>query len=221
MNRNHELAFGAAVLSAVDLNWFPDGLSQEVIEAGNQGKLTGPLTQFFLSRGWLPPCPPPLPVNRSITIEEVLGCGWSVWRGSIIGNGLDLAGALDQDRRSAQINEIDPNKIVTYTGLVGDETVITGEERLKRMRAQTEIIPFDFRTLWALYAEKGQKILRWLYDNGKISRWLEELGTILRSPDGSRYSLILVREGDGSWGWDVSWLGLDRYACNPAVGLAS
>ncbi len=179
-----------------------------------EDKISNLVKQFLLEM-----CPLSLPINRSITIEKVFGRGWSVWHGLPGGDG--FSGTPDQDSRSAQIMEIDPNRIVTYTGIVGDETVITGEVRLKRMRAQTEIISFDFWTLWTWYAEENQKTLRWLYDNGKIGGLLEELGTILRSPSGGRFSLFLFRKVDGCWGWGYYWLVSDRDASHPAVGLAS
>lgn len=218
--RNQVKAVISAIVGAVDLDKINFDL-QEIILAVNQGKLGPALTKWIVDKGWLPPCPPPLPVNRTVTIKEALGRGWSVWRGSITGNGLDPEGAPDQDPRSVQIVEVDPNRVVTYTGLVGNETVIIGEERLKRMRAQTGIILFDFWTLWALYAESGQKTLRQLYDDGKIGGWLEELGIILRCPSGFRYSLFLYRGGGGSWAWSCCWLGVGRDASGPAVGLAS
>ncbi len=212
---NHWLAFGVAVMSAIDVSQFPPGLSQKVIVAGNQGKLKRRLTQFFLNQGWLPPCPSPLIIDRSIQVHE-LGPRWPVWLGPVDGNGLE--GKPDIDLRAGTILAFDASKVRLLDGLNEGQPTITGEEKRRKLRVGIHI-QIDVQTLWALYAENGQVTLRWLHDHHEVT-WMESLGTILRNPNGRRCSFCLYRWGSGAWGWDCNWVDSRRDASNPALGLA-
>ena len=45
--------------------------------------------------------------------------------------------------------------------------------------------------------------------------------TILRRPNGNRYTLYLYFNDDGSWNWNYNWLGNDRDANDPSAVLAT
>lgn len=206
--------FAAAVASIIqNITW--DGRDlQMIIKAGNQGRL-GPALDIALS-SLVPACPPPLIIDRSIPVHE-LGPEWPVWLGPADGNGCE--GEPDVDPRAGLVTTFDASKVRLLTGLVGDETSVTGEEKLTRLRARPDI-RIDAQTLWALYTEKGQVTLRWLHEVHGVT-WMEALGTVLRNPRGARYSLFLYREGGGGWVWRCLWLVSGRYASFPALGLAS
>lgn len=211
--KNQIMAAGATILQVVD--WDKAGDLQDILTAGNQGRLGRALTQWLASKGWLPPCPPPLVIDRSIPVYE-LGPRWPVWLGPADGNGLQ--GEPDVDPRAGEVKIFDASKAIFPIGFVGDETTITGEEKLKRLRAGVGI-QVDAQTLWSLYMEKDQVTLRWLHEVRGII-WIEALGTILRDLRGYRHSLLLNCRDDGGWAWDFRWLDFGRKAVHPAISLA-
>lgn len=210
-DRNQMMAAVAAILQVVDWNKVE---LQDLIEAANGGKLGPALTKWLGDKGWFPR-PPPLVIDRSISPVCRLGPEWSVWLGPADGNGLE--GEPDVDPRAGAVTTFDVSKVRFLSGLVEGESSITGEERLKRLRIGTDI-QIDAQTFWALYTEKGQVTLRWLHDFYGVN-WIEELGTILRCPDGRRYSLVLDSFYDGSWDWGFRQLCNNCDADNPAIGL--
>lgn len=122
-----------------------------------------------------------------------------------------------ENEESLKIKDLDISKLVLHTGLKGNETYITGEERLKRLEGT---ILLDASIAQTLYEEKGQKTLEEIY--GKLGcMWIEFLGTILRDPHGNRRALCLYRSVDGSWSWGCRWLYDDRRASFPALGFES
>jgi hypothetical protein len=212
--RNQIMATGATILQVID--WDEIGDPQDIVMAGNRGRLGPALTQWLANKGWLPPCPPLLTIDRLKMVSEI-GPEWQVWLGPVDRNG--LKGDPDVDPRAGLVTTFDASKVRLLTGLVGDETSVTGEEKLTRLRARPDI-RIDAQTLWALYTEKGQVTLRWLHEVHGVT-WMEALGTVLRDPRGFRYSLFLYRLADGGWDWHYDWLDNDRRASIPALGLAS
>ncbi len=143
----------------------------------------------------------------------------TIWCGPAKGNGLE--GKEEQDERSLLKTSFDPATITEanlQTGLEGDEVVISGE--VKRARVILKMIQADARFAQTLLEEEGQKTLRFLHDTLEIT-WLEFLGTVLRRPNGNRYTLCLYRRDDGSWYRYSDWLDNSRDADNPALGFAS
>ncbi|MEK7639868.1 MAG: hypothetical protein AAB424_01890 [Patescibacteria group bacterium] len=117
-------------------------------------------------------------------------------------------------------SNLDAGKIIRKDYLKAGESFINGEERLKRIKANPADIQYDEQDFLALYEEKGQKTLRWLYDTQGITS-LSFWGIILRIPLGDRRVLYLYRGGHGSWYWVFFWLDDDWYAGNPSAVLAS
>ena len=159
-------------------------------------------------------------IYRMITLDRTkpfdparfIGPGWSIWKGPAAGNGLE--GEEEQDAQALGLAEIPLGAIVLETSLKDRETVITGEERLQRLRA-SGVIRLDaaaFCHFWNnqhLISQEWEKVDRIYFD-----------GTTLRSPDGYRYTLFLFRHGK-SWRWYADWLGNDRHARSPSACLAS
>lgn len=126
--------------------------------------------------------------RKPFNVKEFLGEGW---------------GIIEQTKRRSET--LDATKIITKDYLKEDESYTNGEERLKRIKATSDDIQLDAEDFLALYEEKGQLTLRWLYKTKGIilfSFW----GTILRRPGGGRRVLYLCRGGDGSWRWSFSWV---------------
>ncbi len=124
------------------------------------------------------------------------GYGWSIWRGPADRAG--RRGEKQQDGRSLALTEVDFSKILLETCLREGESKITGEEKLRRLKASGRIL-LDARIGQALYREGGQKTLRWLHDTHGIT-YVDFMGTELRGgPYGYRYVLCLYRGDGGSW----------------------
>lgn len=143
---------------------------------------------------------------------KFIGESWSIWRGPKDGNGLE--GDEEQDARSLAITELDLTKLITQTGLEGDESKVAGEVKLARLLLKA--IQADAKIAQALCKEKGQTNLRWLHNVLNLT-WIEFSGTTLRSPYGQRHSLCLYRFTDGSWGWGYLWLNIDRSVEHPTA----
>ncbi len=162
----------------------------------------------------------PLVLPKTFDPAKFIGNGWTIWKGDPTGEGLE--GDEEQDAASLALAEVDFRTLTQeanfLTGLEGTETVVTGED--KRDRLIVKATQADARIGQALFEEKGQTTLRWLYDTLKIT-WFELLGTTLRNSDGDRSALYLHRQDDGSWGWDYRWLGFGRRTDSPALSLAS
>jgi hypothetical protein len=135
--------------------------------------------------------PSALVIYRSKPFDPVkfIGRGWSI---------------VEEDERSLALAEIDFAKVRFESGLNEHEKVITGDVKLQRLKAMPEI-RLDAKVGQALYEEKGQATLRFIYDHFGVS-WFELAGTVLRRSGGFRYFLCLYRSGDGSWGWRCYWL---------------
>lgn len=140
------------------------------------------------------------------TPAQFVGKGVSIWLGSKDGDG--LAGEPDEDPRSVALTVVDFAEAQFVHCLAEDEKLITGEEKLERMKALPNI-RYDFGVGVALHQEKGQATLRFLHDVYGIT-WFELAGTVLRDSGGYRYFLYLGRRVVGSWGWNYGWLGSFR-----------
>lgn len=134
-------------------------------------------------------------IDRSKPFDSVkfIGRGWTI---------------EEEDERALALAEIDLSNVRFESGLAEGETIINGEEKLKRLKALPDI-RLDAKTGQTLYEEPGQPTLRFLHDHFGVS-WFELAGTVLRGSFGSRYFLCLHRDDDGSWLWDCGWLGGGR-----------
>lgn len=213
MSERNQVVTAAMVMgNSVDWDRFDP---QVVIDAVNTKRFGPALTRWIVNKGWLPPCPIPLFIGRSVPVHE-LGPMYPVWRGPVHGNGFE--GDPDQDPRSIRITTFDTRKTVIITGLEGTEIMVTGEERRRIIRSGP-ITPIDFHVGWNLIRENGQKHLRSLHEVHGV-QWIET-DTVLRDPDGCRRSLTFSRRDDGDWVWHCTLLGSGRSARCPALGLAS
>lgn len=113
----------------------------------------------------------------------------------------------EHDTRNDQLTEVDFETVDFTTGLEEGETSITGEEKLRRLKAGNYIRlgASVFHVLWLDYqARKENSVLENLYRLRKLS-YLDLFGDVILAPDGDRHVLDLCRY-DGRWGWSVSWL---------------
>lgn len=115
---------------------------------------------------------------------------------------------VERDEREDSLTEIDWSKVDFATCLKDDEPRITGEEKLKRLKATDKIRLGGraFLTLWEDYQEKKEvSVLKQLYNTKGIA-YVDFFGLVLQAPHGSRRVLCLYRVGDGSWHWSYGWL---------------
>lgn len=161
-----------------------------------------------------------LPIDRSKLFNpaEFIGVGWSIWRGPADGKGLE--GEEERDLRSTVLTHLDLNKVQLVTCLKRGERVTTGEERIKRLKADGHIRLDEniFKMFWenqALIPEHFKERV-----NGNI-QFIFFDGIVLRSPRGRRSTLCLFFSNGGSWCWDFDWLDYDRLVGYPSVVLAS
>lgn len=127
--------------------------------------------------------------------------------------------AETQDQRSLTLSTIDAALIKFETFLNEGESIITGEERLKRAK-ELSLIRLDARFFMALWKEEGHKTLEWFHATQGVTR-IEFLGSPLCNPDGYRYSLVLYRHDDGTVAWNAHWVDNDRPASRHAAVLES
>jgi hypothetical protein len=90
------------------------------------------------------------------------------------------------------------------------ESSITGVEKLSRLK-QGGLIRLDAKVGQALYQQKGQSTLRFLYETRGIS-WMEFAGTVLVDVHEWLFFLRLRRKPVGWWHWNCYWLGNARRA---------
>lgn len=127
---------------------------------------------------------------------DFLGNDWSV---------------VERDEREDGFKEMDWSKVDYETCLKEGETVITGEEKLKRLKAGGKIRLGGraFLTLWNDYQEKKEaSVLEQLYKT-KGMTYVDFFGLLLQTPVGRRGVLCLCRVNGGIWNWHYRWFGHD------------
>ncbi|MDE2071311.1 MAG: hypothetical protein KGI70_01085 [Patescibacteria group bacterium] len=149
--------------------------------------------------------PGALVVDRTTPFDpaKFIGSGWEI---------------VEEDKKALALTTVDFSNVRFESGLKEGESVIDGEEKLKRLKRLG--IRLDAKFGQTLFEEKGQATLRWLYDTFGIT-WFELSGTVLRDSRGSRYFLYLRRDDDGSWHWRCNWLDYGRSRVNVSPLLAS
>lgn len=150
---------------------------------------------------------------------EFIGQGWTIWRGPADGNGLE--GEEEQDARSLVLTELDLSIILLETHLKNGEVSTTGEERLKRLDAANRI-KLDAKAFQTLWENRDKLPERFKQKTNGNTTFIFCDGTVLRSPDGRRYTLCFCWHADSRrWYWDYYWLSDGRRANDPSACLAS
>lgn len=114
----------------------------------------------------------------------------------------------EHDGRNDGLPEIDFNKVDLVICLKKDETSITGEEVLKRLKKDGRIRygVNAFMGLWEDFcARKENSVLKTRFRSKGIKR-LYFFGDVLLGPGGGRWVLCLYWRGGGDWGWSYEWL---------------
>ena len=131
---------------------------------------------------------------------DFIGRDWTVWRGPLDGDG--LLGTEEMDSRSMTVPFFDLDSLVFETCLAEDETAITGEEKIDRLKERPELIRLggDFcRKLWEDYeAKKEDSIVEDLFRSRGIS-YIDFPGHVLRGLDGYPCILYIARGITGEW----------------------
>ena len=161
-----------------------------------------------------------LPIDRSKPFNpaEFIGAGWSIWRGPTSGKGLE--GDEERDLQAATLTELDLNQVQLVTCLKQGESVVTGEERVKRLKTDGRV-RLDENAFQAFWENREQLPVRFKEKvNGNV-QFIFFDGVTLRSPRGYRFTLCLYFDSYGSWLWNYYWLAYDRDANDPSAVLAS
>lgn len=160
-----------------------------------------------------------LACDKSFSPAKFIGRGWTVWKGPANGNGLE--GDEDRDVREDDLPIIDWDQVVMETHLQEKETLVHGEEKLKRVivSGNIQLGGKAFLSLWEDYqANRENSVLEKLRRKGVTRIYF--FGLRLRSPRGSRGVLYLYFSGS-EWGWDYFWLNNLWSAHHPSASLAS
>ena len=162
-----------------------------------------------------------IPIDRSKPFDPAtfIGAGWSIWRGPANGNGLE--GEEERDSRSATLTELDLDQVQLVTCLKRGESVTTGEERIKCLRADGRVRLDEnaFRAFWEKREQLPARFKKRV--NGSNIQFIFFDGVVLRSPRGRRCTLCLYFYIGDSWLWGCRWLVSDRFADCPSAVLAS
>ena len=144
--------------------------------------------------------------------DPILGKGASIWKGPA--GGFGLAGEEELDWRENLLRVVDFSTILAETYLRGKEIEITGEERLRRMRADAKVIRLggkSFLALWNdLKIQKEDCTLEFLRRVRYIT-YLDFPGAVIRNPEGKRcipffYHWYNRGLRHGYWKWGVRLL---------------
>ncbi|MDP3899659.1 MAG: hypothetical protein Q8Q23_01115 [bacterium] len=161
-------------------------------------------------------------LTKPFNPAEFIGEEWTVWKGPDDGDG--LSGEEDIDPRSLALVKIEVSQFLFETCLQASDDSITGEEKLRRLKAASNFTRFGanvFFGLWLDYkSNKENSVLERLYQERKVT-YLDFPGTVLRAPIGHRNVLCLCRDVDGQWGWCGHWLAYGWSAADLSAGCAS
>ena len=148
----------------------------------------------------------PLPIDRTqpFNPSTFIRVGWSI---------------EEEDERSLAFSEVDLNEIRFETMLRKGETSITGEEKLKRLKASGNI-RLDAKIFQTLWENKNLIPESWKEKVGGNIQFIYFDGTVFWSPDSYSYVLFLYWD-DGKWFWNYRWLYSDRCAYDLSTVLAS
>ena len=125
----------------------------------------------------------------------------------------------ETDARSIALTELDPTKIRQVTMLKHNESRITGEERLKRLKASSFIrLDADIFLMFL----KNQHLIpeSWKEKVNGNTHYISFDGTIFQDPSGKRYVLYLYWLS-GRWYWNTYLLDNDFDSYNVSATLAS
>ncbi|MFA6473312.1 MAG: hypothetical protein WCV85_00380 [Patescibacteria group bacterium] len=148
---------------------------------------------------------PHILARKTFDPEQFIGEGWTI----------------DERIGKRSDGNLDAGQITRKDYSTSDVSYINGEERLQCIKITPDDIQLDGEDFLALYEEKDQLTLRWLYET-KGFEWLSFWGIILRDPEGNRKVLYLYRDVGGSWVWRCLWVDIDDwYSSIPSAVLAS
>lgn len=112
---------------------------------------------------------------------------------------------------------IDLSQLKLQSGLIGKESVVGGEEFVRRSRAGSDI-PLD-ACAWQAFRENPHAFPESFKSKTNGSTYVYFPATVIRGPRGNRYVLYLCWE-DGGLRWDHNLLGSKWFANGPAGVLA-
>lgn len=136
--------------------------------------------------------------NRLFDPAGFLGKDWSI---------------EEEDERSLALQEIDLSQVQLVIMLTKRESVVKGEEKLRRLKE-------------AGYVRLDAKIFQELWENQEFipEDWKEKVvyfdGTVFQSPVGGRCVLDLYWSGS-CWNWNYNWLENDWNANKPSAVLVT
>lgn len=166
-----------------------------------------------------------LALDKVLNPAEFIGSGWRTWRGSADSTGLD---ENEPEDYIAEPDVVDFEQIILETHLQEKETIINGEEKMRRARASKnqQLGGKACLALWNDWlackaaGKPEDSVLERLRRAGKIGNRIYFFGQTLRRPCGVRSVLYLYFNG-GEWRCSYRWLDCGWCAGSPSVSLAS
>lgn len=125
----------------------------------------------------------------------------------------------ESDERSRARTEVDLARIQLEHMLRAEEKVITGEEMLRRLKANGHI-RLDAKVLQTLWEHQEKIPEKWKEKTNGYPTFVFFDGTILRRANGHRFVLYLFWNG-GEWNRGYGWLENYWDAGDPSAVLAS
>ncbi|MBI4080694.1 MAG: hypothetical protein HY430_02885 [Candidatus Levybacteria bacterium] len=200
ITREQSHAIATTLVANIDwgqLDGCGDLLQENVVRAA---KVAGFHATAFLKAGARMPCGDLLIATAPFKPEEFIGKKWKILTD-------------EQDKRSAELKEVDFSKANFLNCLTEDEirdgSYITGEEKFSRLKKEKTRIRYGaavFMGLWLDYKARGKEsVLERLYQEQGIT-YMDFFGDILGDPSGHRNVLFLSRHAVGTWNWYYHWL---------------
>jgi len=112
-------------------------------------------------------------------------------------------------------SDIDSKDVIFKNMHRPGETVLNGEERLRRHREAGNLC-FTVDHFLRFWNMRDQLPEKWKRTDEGETRYIYFDATVLRDPGGNRYTLFLCWLA-GAWGWDYHWLGHDFYSQNQSA----
>jgi len=199
-----EFAFQRNDADAVELEWLSAGENLKLVRQ----IALGDVELVFKTKS----TPASKPVSR------ILKLGATLIPATFIGQGWKEV-TEDTDPRAEALTELDLDKVSFVTTLKNGESSITGEERLKRLKASGQV-RLGGKAFMACWNNRHLLPESWKKDESGNIRVITFDGLTLQGSSGGRCVLSLYWHGS-EWNWYYNWLDNDFAAHRQSAVLES